>query len=764
MAENNSVRQETALAETVPKEQQKAGQRNGREKGKEKDQESGKKWTWQEVAEKRKQQMKEITERLETGLKEYMTTDEQFKKVLDTMAKFYHYSANNVLLIAMQMPTATYVASYTSWQKKFKRQVKKGQRGLSIITPAPYKKTEEQEVINPDTGKPVMNRDGTPITEEVEVTVPRYKVAKVFDLSQTTGAPLPELDVPELTGTVENYRIFMDAMRAVSPVPIRFDAIEGEAKGYYDSVKKEIVIKEGMSELQTMKTAVHEISHARLHDRDTMLAKGGLKDQKTRELEAESIAYVVLSHYHLDTSDYSIPYLASWSSSQDTDALRASMDTIRRAASEIFDEVEIYLAERDVDRYTIYQIQEDSPAREYCFMDMEFVKKHGCTVSMEYYQDVYRGYLGPEDTLYSLYYKFNQDDRPAATEMRSVTTSDVIVLHKNGEDHAYYVDSIGYVEVPQFFLSPQEQEQSISVSQEQEKTEPASNYQETSVEEKKSNEDLNIAEQGIGSEDILTFYAAECMAFPVMGRYQGGLTFADAVKAFNEFPEGNPNGGKGIGFTLQDGSDYAGDFPLVVDGRVQTETINAVDHFHQMPAIQEVIEDAKKVFPDREEALDLAETVQSPSGSLNREAASVTHSDERKAEQTERKPYSGKGTHNAEKERRTGTMKKITFDEEELFAIAVFNVETREKAITGMEKVLDLMDDDPEMKALLVSVKEKLKRITDKDYKELDVERYIEELEEEDDEEESVEEDGNASTDSGNGTVAESSNGEEDAT
>ncbi len=638
MAENNSVRQEAAFAETVPKEQQKTSQRNGKEKGKEKDQESDKKWTWQEVAEKRKQQMKEITERLETGLKEYMTTDEQFKKVLDTMAKFYHYSANNVLLIAMQMPTATHVASYTSWQKKFKRQVKKGQRGLSIITPAPYKKTEEQEVINPDTGKPVMNRDGTPITEEVEVTVPRYKVAKVFDLSQTTGAPLPELDVPELTGTVENYRIFMDAMRAVSPVPIRFDAIEGEAKGYYDSVKKEIVIKEGMSELQTMKTAVHEISHARLHDRDTMLAKGGLKDQKTRELEAESIAYVVLSHYHLDTSDYSIPYLASWSSSQDTDALRASMDTIRRAASEIFDEVEIYLTERDVDRYTIYQIQEDSPAREYCFMDMEFVKKHGCTVSMEYYQDVYRGYLGPEDTLYSLYYKFNQDDRPAATEMRSVTTSDVIVLHKNGEDHAYYVDSIGYVEVPQFFLSPQEQEQSISVSQEQEKTEPASNYQEISAEEKKSNEDLNIAEQGIGSEDILTFYAAECMAFPVMGRYQGGLTFADAVKAFNELPEGNPNGGKGIGFTLQDGSDYIGDFPLVVDGKVQTENINAVDHFRQMPAIQEVIEDAKKVFPDREEALNLAETVQSPSGLLNREAASVTHSDERKAEQTERKP------------------------------------------------------------------------------------------------------------------------------
>jgi hypothetical protein len=195
------------------------------------------------------------------------------------------------------------------------------------------------------------------------------------------------------------------------------------------------------------------------------------------------------------------------------------------------------------------------------------------------------------------------------------------------------VDSIGYVEVPQFFLSPQEQEQSISVSQEQEKTEPASNYQETSAEEKKSNEDLNITEQGIGSEDILTFYAAECMAFPVMGRYQGGLTFEDAVKAFNELPEGNPNGCKGIGITLNDGSDYIGDIPLIVDGQVQTETINAVDHFRQMPAIQEVIADAKKAFPDKEAAPDLAEAVPISSVPLNREAPAATHNEEGRTEQ-----------------------------------------------------------------------------------------------------------------------------------
>lgn len=568
--------------------------------------EGKKKRSFQEIAADRREQLKQITDRLEAGLKEYMTTDEQFKKVLDTMAKFHHYSANNVLLIAMQMPTATHVASYTAWQKKFKRQVMKGQHGLSIIMPAPYKKKMEQEVLDPQTGKAVLHKDGTPVMKEVEVTIPRYKVAKVFDLSQTQGEPLPELDVPELTGTVENYGIFMDAMRAVSPVPIRFADIEGGAKGYYDNVNKEIVIKNDMSELQTMKTVIHEVSHARLHDRDVMRNEGVMKDQQTREVEAESIAYVVLSHYHLEdaASEYSIPYLASWSGSRDTAVLRASIDTIRKTASEIFDEVEAYIAERDVDRYTIYQIEKDTPADEYCFMDLAFARNSGVPIAMDYYQDVYHGYLRPEDSLESLYVKFNRDDRPAADTMHSLSVSDVVVLHQSGQDRAYYVDAVGFTEIPEFFLPSQEQK---GLAEKENAAEKAANTDRLTEGPENSSNEAGYRQESAaaGKEEqdqvpgpSLTFFVAECMEFPVMGEYHAGLTLAEAARILQDIPDDRIHGVKGIGFTLQDGSDYAGDFPLVSGGHVLEDSINAIPHYRDLPAVQEAMKQAKALFPE----------------------------------------------------------------------------------------------------------------------------------------------------------------------
>lgn len=568
--------------------------------------EGKKKRSFQEIAAARREQLKQITDRLEAGLKEYMTTDEQFKKVLDTMAKFHHYSANNVLLIAMQMPTATHVASYTAWQKKFKRQVMKGQHGLSIIMPAPYKKKMEQEVLDPQTGKAVLHNDGSPVMEEVEVTIPRYKVAKVFDLSQTRGEPLPELDVPELTGTVENYVIFMDAMRAVSPVPIRFADIEGGAKGYYDNANKEIVIKNDMSELQTMKTVIHEVSHARLHDRDVMRNEGIMKDQQTREVEAESIAYVVLSHYHLEdaASEYSIPYLASWSGSRDTAVLRASIDTIRKTASEIFDEVEAYIAERDVDRYTIYQIEKDTPADEYCFMDLAFARNSGVPIAMDYYQDVYHGYLRPEDSLESLYVKFNRDDRPAADTMHSLSVSDVVVLHQSGQDRAYYVDAVGFTEIPEFFVPSQEQQE---LAEKEKATEKAANTDRLTEGPENSSNEAGYRQESAaaGKEEqdqvpgpSLTFFVAECMEFPVMGEYHAGLTLAEAARILQDIPDDRIHGVKGIGFTLQDGSYYAGDFPLVSGGHVLEDSINAIPHYRDLPAVQEAMKQAKALFPE----------------------------------------------------------------------------------------------------------------------------------------------------------------------
>ena len=414
----------------------------------------------------RREQLKEITERLEAGVKEYMTSDVQFRKVLEAMSKFHHYSANNVLLIAMQMPEATRVASYTTWKTKFNRQVMRGQKGLSIIAPAPVKERREREVIDSRTGSPVLGADGKPKTEEVEVTIPRFKVEKVFDLSQTTGDPLPELDVAELTGDAAHYQMFMDALTAISPVPIRFADIDSGAKGYYHTIDKEIVIQKGMSESQTLKTLVHEVSHARLHDRDAMKAEGVAKSAQQKELEAESIAYTVMFHYHMDTSGYSIPYLASWSGRQ----LKACMDTIRRTAGEIIEEMDTFMAERmkelaaektaeqDTDRYTIYQIREGSPAGVFEFMGMDYIRQKGMEIRPEDYQKVYVGALVPGTTLEDLYIQFNGPKMPEDFTGHSLSVSDIVVVHKDGEDHAYYVDRFGYEEVPEFLAPMQAQE------------------------------------------------------------------------------------------------------------------------------------------------------------------------------------------------------------------------------------------------------------------------------------------------------------------
>ena len=287
------------------------------------------------MAEKRELQMKEITEQLEQGVKELFTS-EMYTEYLRTMSQFHNYSFNNTLLIAMQKPDATLVAGYQAWQKKFKRQVRRGEKAIQIIAPAPIREKQEVEKIDPETQEPVLRFDGQPETEEVEIVIPRFRVASVFDISQTDGEPLPELETPELMGSVENFKVFMKAVQEVSPVPVRFDEISSGAKGYYSNTEKEIVIQNGMSESQTMKTGIHEVTHAMLHDRDFMEEQGEKKNQMTKEVEAES-AYTVCQYFGLDTSDYSFPYIAGWSSSMDMKELRTSMDTIRKTAGSFID-------------------------------------------------------------------------------------------------------------------------------------------------------------------------------------------------------------------------------------------------------------------------------------------------------------------------------------------------------------------------------------------------------------------------------------------
>ena len=305
----------------------------------------------------RKQQMKEITERLEQGVKDIFTS-EMYTTYLRTMAKFHNYSFNNTLLIAMQRPDATLVAGFNAWKNKFNRYVKKGEKGIQIIAPAPIKEVEEREKIDRDTGLAVLNENGEPEMERVEYVVPRFRVTTVFDISQTDGEPIPSLEVNELTASVKDYALLTAAIEQVSPVPIRFDEIEGDAKGYYSDADKEICIQVGMGESQTIKTMIHEVAHAMLHNSDFMKQRGEEKDRLTKETEAESIAFTVCSVLGIDTSDYSFPYVASWASGKEMKELKDSMDTIRLTAADFLEKLEVAVAERSVERMTAMEYAE----------------------------------------------------------------------------------------------------------------------------------------------------------------------------------------------------------------------------------------------------------------------------------------------------------------------------------------------------------------------------------------------------------------------
>ena len=299
------------------------------------------------TSEKPADKLKEITDRLEQGITELFES-ERYKEYLRVMSKFHNYSFNNTLLIAMQKPDASLVAGFSSWKNNFGRNVMKGEKGIKIIVPSPFTVKQEVEKTDPQTGKPVIGKDGKPVTEEKEIKVPAYKVVSVFDVSQTEGRELPDIAVNELTGDVDRFKDFFAALEQAAPVPVGFEKIEGGAHGYYHLEEKRIAIDEGMSDLQTLKTAIHEIAHAKLHDIDLNAPKEEQKprvDRRTREVEAESVAYTVCQHYGLDTSEYSFGYVAGWSSGKELAELRGSLETIRSTAAEMINAIDGYFAE-----------------------------------------------------------------------------------------------------------------------------------------------------------------------------------------------------------------------------------------------------------------------------------------------------------------------------------------------------------------------------------------------------------------------------------
>ena len=518
------------------------------------------------TSEKPAEKLKEITDRLEQGITELFES-ERYREYLRVMSKFHNYSFNNTLLIAMQKPDASLVAGFSAWKNNFGRNVMKGQKGIKIIAPSPYKVKQEMKKIDPHTQQPIIGKDGKPVTEEKEITIPAYKVVSVFDVSQTEGKELPDIAVDELTGDVERYRDFFAALEKTSPVPIGFEQIPGSSHGYYHLEDKRIAIQEGMSELQTLKTAIHEIAHAKLHDIDLNAPENEQQprvDRRTREVEAESVAYTVCQHYGLDTSDYSFGYVAGWSSGRELSELKSSLETIRSAAAEIINSIdetlaelskaqdkeqtagqeqpdkeeapaqekaafapetiyrvrrnpysdskentyllqayvtqengrakmgavlftgtpqkcrelmgqlksgelteeqvkELYAkaqetaktAEQDKDTFSIYQLKHGDETRDLRFEPYDRLQATGNIVDRANYELIYSAELTPGTSLEDIYTRFNID-HPKDFKGHSLSVSDVVVLHQNGQDTAHYVDSFGYKSVPEFL---QEQKQ-----------------------------------------------------------------------------------------------------------------------------------------------------------------------------------------------------------------------------------------------------------------------------------------------------------------
>ena len=528
------------------------------------------------TSEKPAEKLKEITDRLEQGITELFDS-ERYREYLRVMSKFHNYSFNNTLLIAMQKPDASLVAGFSAWKNNFGRNVIKGQKGIKIIAPSPYKVKQEMKKIDPHTQQPIIGKDGKPVTEEKEITIPAYTVVSVFDVSQTEGRELPDIAVNELTGDVERYRDFFAALEKTSPVPIGFEQIPGSSHGYYHLEDKRIAIDEGMSEIQTLKTAIHEIAHAKLHDIDLNAPENEQQpriDRRTREVEAESVAYTVCQHYGLDTSDYSFGYVAGWSSGRELSELKSSLETIRSAAAEIINSIdetlaelskaqdkeqtagqeqpdkeetaapeqpkseapaqdkaafttetiyrvrrnpysdrkenayllqayvtqengrakmgavlftgtpqkcrelmgqlksgeltegqvkELYAkaqetaktAEQDKGTFSIYQLKHGDETRDLRFEPYDRLQATGNVVDKANYELVYSAELTPGTSLEDIYTRFNID-HPKDFKGHSLSVSDVVVLHQNGQDAAHYVDSFGYKNVPEFL---QEQKQ-----------------------------------------------------------------------------------------------------------------------------------------------------------------------------------------------------------------------------------------------------------------------------------------------------------------
>ena len=307
-----------------------------------------------------RERLQQITAGIEQGIKELFES-EKYMRYLSVMSRFHRYSVNNTMLIYMQKPDATLVAGYNKWKNQFERHVKKGEHGITIIAPTPFKKKIEEQKLDPDTKAPILDAEGKAVMEEREVEIPMFRPVKVFDVSQTDGKPLPEL-ASSLSGNVQNYEAFMEALRRSAPVPLSVEPMAANMDGYFSPDQQRIAIRAGMSEVQTVSAAVHEIAHSKLHNyakAQEEAARAGdkeppkKKDRNTEEVEAESISYAVCQYYGIQTGENSFGYIANWSQGKELPELRASLETINKAAGELIADIDrhykVICKERGID-------------------------------------------------------------------------------------------------------------------------------------------------------------------------------------------------------------------------------------------------------------------------------------------------------------------------------------------------------------------------------------------------------------------------------
>ena len=483
-----------------------------------------------------RERLREITDGIEQGIKELFES-EKYMRYLSVMSRFHRYSVNNTMLIYMQKPDATLVAGYNKWKDQFERHVKKGEHGITIIAPTPYKKKIEEQKLDPDTKAPILDKDGKIVTEEKEIEIPMFRPVKVFDVSQTDGKPLPEL-ASSLSGNVPNYEAFMEALRRSAPVPITFEAMAADTDGYFSADHQKIAIRQGMSEVQTVSATVHEIAHSKLHDpkkyemlpswkvvqeseggtkhdfkldfatekeaeqfasdmdwryvdenqfewrlaveEDTTAEKQAIKNRHTEEVEAESISYAVCKYFGIETGENSFGYIASWSQGKELKELRASLETINKTSGTLISDIE----------------------RHY----KEICKERG---------------IDPHA-------KVEPETAPIEQPADSAKVSD---------------------------------------------------------------------RQPTGD---LTYYVAECMEFPNLGEYHDNLSLEEAIRIYQEIPAERMNGIKGIGFELKDGSDYEGPFPILTGQTIDLDTIQTIDYYRDNPLVQEAVKELAAAMPEME--------------------------------------------------------------------------------------------------------------------------------------------------------------------